>query len=344
MSGSSLDGVDLAYCEFIKKSNAWQYYIGKAETIPYNEQWIDSLFSATIISGNDLQDLHIKYGKYLGEISHQFLSKHKLKVDFIASHGHTIFHEPERGFTFQLGEGQSIADQSGYTVVCDFRTKDISLGGQGAPLVPIGDEYLFNEYDFCLNLGGIANISFIKDNKRTAFDICPANQMINYLSGQIGKPYDDQGKIARSGKVNHALLAKLNKDPFYTLNPPKSLSNQYGQDQFIRLIDTYHDSTENKLRTITEHIAIQIAKTIDDNEPGKLLITGGGAYNTFIIDKLRELITPLEIILPDKQLIDFKEALIFGFMGVLRIRNEVNCLSSVTGAKVDCSGGVIFYP
>ncbi len=344
MSGSSLDGVDLTYCEFKNDQNGWRYQLIKAETIPYSEYWIQVLASSPNFTDTKLANAHTEYGRYLGNITHNFLLKYSLNPDIIASHGHTVFHAPERGFTFQLGEGQAIADQCGHTVVCDFRSKDISLGGQGAPLVPIGDEYLFNEYDYCLNLGGIANISFKKDNKRIAFDICPANQMINYLSGQIGKPYDDQGKIARSGRVNHALLAKLNKDPFYTLNPPKSLSNQYVQDQFIRLIDVFNDSIENKLHTVTEHIVIQISNAIKDSKLGKLLITGGGAYNTFLIDKLRELIPPLEIILPDKQLIDFKEALIFGFMGVLRIRNEVNCLSSVTGSKMDCSGGVIFYP
>ena len=342
MSGSSLDGVDLAFCEFIY-DGGWQYRLIKAETIPYDEYWIQKLTSSPDFNDKELANVHIEYGRYLGTISQNFLSKYTLNPDIIASHGHTVFHEPERGFTFQLGEGQAIAEQSGHTVVCDFRSKDISLGGQGAPLVPIGDEFLFGDYDYCLNIGGIANISFKKDNRRIAFDICPANQLINYLSRQIGKPYDNEGKIARSGQVNSELLLELNKDRFYTLNPPKSLSNQYVQDQFIHLIDTFKDGIENKLRTVTEHIAIQIANAITDSKPKKLLITGGGTYNTYLVDKLRGL-TNLEIILPDKQVIDFKEALIFGFMGVLRIRNEVNCLSSVTGARIDCSGGVILYP
>ncbi len=343
MSGSSLDGVDLAYCTFNKQLNNWAYQIIKAETIPYDLQWIDSLISAMNMSGKDLFELHTKYGRYLGEIAHKFLKKNKLEVDFIASHGHTVFHEPVNGFTFQLGEGQALAQVSNQKVICDFRSKDISLGGQGAPLVPIGDDFLFSDYANCINIGGIANISYRKSSKRIAFDICPANQMLNHLSKQLGKSYDADGKIASSGVINDELLTKLNADKFYNLNPPKSLNNQYVKYNFISHIDQCNEKVENKLRTVTEHIAIQLSKAIEDANPGKVLITGGGAYNLTLIQRVRSFITN-EIIVPEDNIVDFKEALIFAFMGLLRSRNEINCLASVTGAMRDSSGGVFFYP
>lgn len=344
MSGSSLDGIDLALCKFeLDKQNKWHFQILKAETHPYPDYCLKTLVALPMQSGNKLVEEDINYGKYLGEVANSFLKKHKLTADFISSHGHTIFHQPDKAYTFQLGNGQALSTLSGFTAICDFRSKDILLGGQGAPLVPIGDEMLFSDFDICLNIGGIANISYKKDGKRLAHDVCPANQLLNFLSSLRGFAYDEDGNLASSGKVNNKLLQSLNRNTYYKLNAPKSLSNNYVQDSFIGTIKKIPDTAENKLRTCIEHIVFQIKQDIEDLPQGKILVTGGGAHNSFLINRIRET-GKHQVVIPDKTLVDFKEALIFAFMGVLRFRNEVNCLASVTGAKRDCSSGIFFNP
>jgi anhydro-N-acetylmuramic acid kinase len=343
MSGSSFDGVDLAFCELINEKNKWSYSILNAETVPYNKSWFEKLKEAEIVPGEMLVKLHHDFGIYLGFLSRSFIEKNRLKVDLIASHGHTVFHQPMNGISFQLGEGQALATTSGNTVINDFRVKDIQMGGQGAPLVPIGDKLLFGEFGYCLNIGGIANISFQEKGNRIAFDVCPANQILNHLSQQLGKFFDQSGAIAESGRINHDLLEKLNNDPFYQKSHPKSLSNQYVHDHFIQLIDDCNDSFKNKLNTAITHIVDQLVSVFGENVSGSMLVTGGGAHNNYLINQIK-LRLPVEIAIPDHLLIDYKEALVFALLGVLRIRNEVNCLASVTGAKADSCCGVVYLP
>lgn len=344
MSGSSLDGVDLAFCEFYPHHNdRWHFEIIKAETAPFPRKWKKNLSQLPSAKAKKLIEYHLAFGRFLAETATQFLNKHALSPDFIASHGHTIFHLPKKGFTFQLGYGQAIATETGEIVISDFRTKDILSGGQGAPLVAIGDELLFPEYDLCLNLGGIANISYRKKGRRMAFDVCPANQILNYLSRKNGRAYDNEGITARNGKVDTSLLMKLDNDPYYSLNFPKSLSNDYVKDKFIKIIEEYDDTVENKLRTSVEHIARQVHHAAVAHPAGRMLVTGGGAFNTFLIERIKQL-THHEVVIPNEILVNFREALIFAFMGVLRVRGEINCLASVTGAEKDLCCGVIFQP
>ncbi|PLX01446.1 MAG: anhydro-N-acetylmuramic acid kinase [Marinilabiliales bacterium] len=343
MSGSSLDGLDMAYCEFQKSDDNWTYEIIVAETISYTEEWILTLKELPTATATKVLETNTSYGKLLADQINTFVKKHNIKPDIIASHGHTIFHEPASGFTFQLGDGQSIALNTGIKTISDFRSKDILLGGQGAPLVPIGDELLFHKFDFCLNIGGIANISFIKNSKRVAFDICGANQILNHLSLQLGKPYDDKGNIALLGKMNPKLFEKLNKDVYFLKSYPKSLSNQYVKNYFIKIVDNFNCSIEDKLYTVTKHIAYQINEAIKDFPAARLLITGGGAHNDFFVKAIK-METKHQLIKPDNITIDFKEALIFAFMGVLRVLGETNCLASVTGAIKDSSSGIVYYP
>lgn len=340
MSGSSLDGLDIAYCEFQRSNNKWTYEIIVAETISYTEEWILNLKELPSATASKLLETNISYGKFLAGQINIFVNKHNIKPDIIASHGHTIFHEPLSKFTFQLGDGQSIAVNTGIKTISDFRSKDILLGGQGAPLVPIGDELLFHEFDFCLNIGGIANISFIKNSKRVAYDICGANQILNHLSLQLGKTYDDKGKFALLGKMNRGLFEKLNKDNYFLKIHPKSLSNQYIKNNFINIVDEFNCSIEDKLYTVAKHIAYQINEAIKEFPDGSLLITGGGAHNDFLLKAIK-METKHQLIKPDNIIIDFKEALIFAFMGVLRVLGETNCLASVTGAEGDSSSGII---
>lgn len=346
MSGTSLDGLDIAYCKFKADKGKWNYTICCAETIKYSKGWYQKLKEAHLSSSEELLQAHSEYGVLLGNKVHEFIRKYNLKnINLISSHGHTIFHRPEHGFTFQLGNGASLASTCGITVVSDFRITDVALKGQGAPLVPMGDKLLFHEYDFYLNLGGFSNISFEYKGERIAFDICPVNTALNYLASAKGKSFDKNGLLAKSGKVHKELLEKLNKLEYYHNRKPKSLGREWLEKYFLPAINSYSVSTEDKLATVTEHIACQISKVIvNSNKKGNILITGGGANNKFLVKKIEEKLPAHQLIIPSKDLINFKEALVFAFLGVLKMEQKINTLSSVTGALRDSSGGVVFFP
>ncbi|SDY03276.1 anhydro-N-acetylmuramic acid kinase [Lutibacter oricola] len=341
MSGTSLDGVDLVYTKISKTGEKYTYEIINSETIRYPKLWEDTLRNGFYKSIEELNLLDIKYGSYLGELINKFISKNNIaEVDFIASHGHTIFHKPDEGYTLQIGDGQSICNTTKLKVVCDFRTQDVELGGQGAPLVPIGDRLLFSAYDYCLNLGGFANISFEKNKERIAFDICPANIVLNHYVKKLGFNYDDKGEISEKGIVNENLLKDLNEMKFYSLPVPKSLGFEFVTEKVFPIIDAYKLEIKDILRTFVEHIAVQINLVLKKSEAKKVLVTGGGAFNIFLMLRLKTL-TKSTVIIPNKALIDYKEALVFAFLGVLRVENQVNCLSSVTGAAKNHSSGKI---
>lgn len=342
MSGTSLDGVDIVYVEICRKNDVFDFQLLKTATIDYPKSIEQQLRDAFNASALEIKDFDIFYGKYLGEVVNNFIQKNEIsKVDFVASHGHTIFHKPAEGYTLQIGDGQTLSNTTGLQVICDFRTQDVALGGQGAPLVPIGDELLFAEYNFCLNLGGFANISFQKNNQRIAFDICPANIVLNYYAQKLGYNYDDAGKMASSGTVNKKLFQELNSISFYKQAFPKSLGFEFVEETIFPIIEKYQLLEKDILRTFVEHIVYQISICVDNNVASKILVTGGGAFNTFLINELKK-VTKCNVITPSKEIIDFKEALIFALLGVLRIENQVNCLSSVTGATKDHSSGKIF--
>lgn len=342
MSGTSLDGVDIALCKFYFDGEKWIYYIEKAKTVPYSAEWKKNIVDAELITGLELIRLHKKYGLYLGEVVLNFLKGSAIKPDFISSHGHTIFHQPEQHYTFQLGDGAYIAAKAGITTISDFRNLDVALGGQGAPLVPIGDRILFGQYNQCLNLGGFANISYETNGTRTAFDICPVNILLNHLSNKYyAVEYDKNGEIGRLGNINPSLLEELNELEFYSQKPPKSLGKEWVLSKVLPLFERLEISPADKIRTAYENIAFQLSKTMNSGPGEKVLLTGGGTYNTFLLDLTRGY-TSKELIIPDGRIIDYKEALVFAFLGVLRFLNLPNCLSSVTGATADNSGGTIF--
>ncbi len=341
MSGTSLDGVDLAYIKF-NNTGRWTFEICQSETVSYSEEWLNKLKNAIHFSESELEELNVSYTKLLASIISEFISKHQLtEIDAVCSHGHTILHQPQNGFTLQIGNLSMIRDLVNQTIVCDFRVQDVQLGGQGAPLVPIGDELLFSEYDYCLNIGGFSNVSFNENGKRIAFDISPVNTVLNFYANELGFPYDDAGNIAKSGSINQDLLQQLNYLEFYSLPYPKSLGMEFVNAKIFPLINSFSIDVKDKLRTFVEHIAIQIAKICSEPK-AKLFITGGGAYNRFLIDRMHNYLPTTGIIIPDDKTIQFKEALIFGFLGVLRLRNENNVLSSVTGARKDHSSGRIY--
>lgn len=337
MSGTSLDGLDLAYCSFSFDELNWNYKIHVAETIAYNATWKKRLGELHKQPMFLLPKTDAYFGKYIGQCVNTFISKHKLTVDFISSHGHTIFHNPAENYTTQIGSGAAIYAETGIATICDFRSVDVALGGQGAPLVPIGDELLFAAYDACLNLGGFANISFTESNQRKAFDICACNIILNHYVGFVDKAFDDKGKISASGTVNPDLLNALNNLPYYETKGAKSLGREWVETALIPLLHQFELTIPDYLNTLTEHIAQQIAKTLT----GKILVTGGGAYNDFLLMRLRAQ-TNAQIIIPDDETIQFKEALIFAFLGVLRINNLPNAIKEVTKANKSSVGGAIY--
>lgn len=344
MSGTSLDGLDIAYCEFSEKNKKWGFTIKNAETVKYNSVWKKRLSEVENKKAIDFAEIHIEFGHFTGQLTKKFISKNGIKADFISSHGHTIFHQPKKKLSFQIGSGAAISAETNLPVVCDFRSMDIAMGGQGAPLVPIGDELLFSQYDYCLNLGGFSNISFKHNKQRIAFDICPVNIVINHLCHALGKDFDDKGNIARKGKVNEKLLAELNKINYYHLpkNKSKSLGKEWMINTFYPVLNKHKLPVQDKLRTVYEHISEQINLSTLHNKRATLLASGGGVYNSFLMERISSL-TNHKIIVPDKKTIEFKEALIFAFLGVLRMRNEVNSLKSVTGALKDNIGGTVYW-
>jgi anhydro-N-acetylmuramic acid kinase len=341
MSGTSLDGVDLAYIKF-NNSGRWSFTICASETISYSTEWLTKLKNAIHFSPAELDELNVSYTKLLATLISEFISNHNLTaIDAICSHGHTILHQPQNGFTLQIGNLPILRELVPHTIVCDFRVQDVQLGGQGAPLVPIGDELLFSEYDYCLNLGGFSNVSFSENGHRVAFDISPVNTVLNFYANDLGFPYDDGGGIAKSGTIHHELLQKLNDLVFYKAPYPKSLGMEFVNEEIFPVMESFAIESKDKLCTFVEHIAMQIAM-ICSKPQSKLFITGGGTYNAFLIARLQHYLPTTALIIPDDQTIQFKEALIFGFLGVLRLRNEINVLSSVTGATKNHSSGVIF--
>ena len=342
MSGTSLDGVDLAHIHFTIKQGRWQFEILECETVSYSLEWLNKLKTAVDFTTVELAHLNQEYTVLLGNIIRSFIDKNALtNLDAVCSHGHTILHQPQNGFTLQIGNQHQIASLVGEKVVCDFRVQDVHLGGQGAPLVPIGDRILFHEYDYCLNLGGFSNVSFETNNCRIAFDISPVNTVLNFYARQLGLDYDDKGSIARSGNCNAQLMDELNAIDYYKQSFPKSLGFEFVKEIVLPMIDCYAISTADKMRTFVEHIVYQTAVALPDKK-GQLLATGGGAYNTFLLERIQYFLPEMHLVIPSKKVLEYKEALIFGLLGVLKLRNEINVLSSVTGAKFDHSSGVIF--
>ena len=336
MSGTSLDGIDLALCTFTK-NHKWQFKIEKAETLKYSKQWKKILKTLHTKSKKTISKINLEYAVFLSKTINTFLKNEK--IDFIASHGHTIFHQPEKKITLQIGCGKKIANITKIKTINNFRNLDVLLNGQGAPLVPIGDLYLFNEYKYCVNLGGFANISIKEKKKIIAFDICPANIILNEISSRLNLEFDFDGNMARQGSIIVEILDKINSFSFFKKKAPKSLSREW-VEKFINplLLKKYHP--KDLLHTFCEHIAMQVGSHLNKEA---VLFTGGGVLNSYLMSRIAYY-SKSKIIIPNDDIINFKEALIFAFMGVLRSRNEVNCLKSVTGAKRNNCGGEINNP
>jgi anhydro-N-acetylmuramic acid kinase len=342
MSGTSLDGLDIAFCEFGKNKGKWEYKLVHAVVKKYPKLWINKLGNAANLSSAELISLDAEFGRYLGKVTQGFITDNKLTVDFIASHGHTVFHQPHRGFTYQIGNGNAIHALTGLPVIFDFRTLDVMLGGQGAPLVPAGDKLLFYDIDMCLNLGGIANLSADVGNERKAFDICFCNMSLNHLMGTIDKSYDQRGELSSQGEVNEKLLSELKK--LYTGIRKKrpSLGREFFEQRVAPLLGNKKISLKDKLATCVESSAMEISYAAKTMNGKSMLCTGGGTFNSFLISRiLHHAGDSFSMIIPDDEVVKFKEALVFAFLGVLRTTGENNCFRSVTGASQDSSAGVM---
>lgn len=347
MSGTALDGLDLVFCDFEFANDSWSFDLIASKSVDYDVNLRSQLRESIQLSAMELLLLNNEYGRWLGEQINEFVTENNIQADFVSSHGHTVFHQPDKGLTYQIGAGQEIANICGMTVINDFRSLDVSLGGQGAPLVPIGDKYLFSEYDFCLNLGGISNVSFEYKGERIAYDIGVANMVLNHLTNPQGLKFDNNGNIARSGKLCKDLFNQLNQLSYYNQPFPKSTGYEWFRSQIMPIVDDCEYQFNDKLFTCVHHIAFQVAEELKkfSNSKVRLLVTGGGANNTFLMETLQYYLSEeIELVIPIKSIINFKEAIIFALLGVLRFRNEVNCLQSATGALKDSCVGVIFNP
>jgi anhydro-N-acetylmuramic acid kinase len=341
MSGTSLDGLDIAICEFEGDADNLSYKILKANTISYSTAQRNKLRALPYLNVENYFKLHHQFGKFIGKEIVKFMADVPAKPIAIASHGHTIFHQPQKGFSTQFGCGATISAQTNMTTVCDFRSLDVALAGQGAPLVPIGDKLLFSQYQSCLNIGGIANISFTKNNSRIAFDICFANMALNYFAQLAGSDYDKNGDWAKQGNCNEELLNNLNNLDFFKIKSAKSLARENFENEFLYLIEKSKLPANDVLNTLVNHIAIQIAAVLNENKLEDVFITGGGAHNIFLIEVLKKYYKG-KIIIPDATTVNYKEALIFALLGYLRLNEQTNTLSSVTGAKHDSAGGAVY--
>lgn len=342
MSGTSLDGLDIAYCLFNDSSH---FLLIAAETYSYPSAWQERLATLHRATAEEYALADVELGRFFAECVVHFRQKHPGQVNLIASHGHTVFHQPQRGFTTQIGDGNVIHAITGVPVACDFRRLDVALGGQGAPLVPIGDRLLFGDYDACINLGGIANISYEIDGQRIAYDISPCNMALNHLARLQGMTYDPGGEMARSGEVLNPLLAHLETLDYYHVTPPKTLGKEWFINTFLPCLEAFETQPVNNLmRTVSEHIALRLADSIAQSgiDMERILITGGGANNQFLLELLKEKIGQTEIVSIDQRIVDFKEAIIFALLGYLRVKGQVNALASVTGASHDSCGGALY--
>ena len=353
MSGTSLDGLDLALVRLARRAGgAWDFALLAAETLPYDDDWRARLEGAFAKTGPALDELDAAYGRWLGGEVRRFAAAAGVRPDLVASHGHTVHHRPREGYTRQIGDPRFLQEACGIPVVADFRTSDVALGGQGAPLVPVADRLLFGAYAQCLNLGGFANVSHESaGGRRLAYDVTVVNVLLNRLAEAAGRPYDAGGAMARAGRTDEGVVARLDALPFYGMAPPKSLGREWLEASVWPVFAAAALSPRDALATATAHVARQLAAALARGPAGEVLVTGGGAYNTFLISRVRDRLPGIHrLVLPEggeaggggaASLVDFKEAVAFALLGALRVRGEPNALASVTGAARDSSGGVV---
>jgi anhydro-N-acetylmuramic acid kinase len=352
MTGSSLDGIDLAFTKITVKDGHYAHEILISECVPMPQKWKIRIEQLVMQNAVTYLKTSAFFGHFIGDRIAEFIEKHQLQnqLDFIASHGQTVFHQPENLFTSQIGDGAAIAGKTGFPVVCDFRSIDVALGGQGAPVAPIANKMFYSNYKMFLNLGGIANIAVNVNGKYIAFDVTAVNLALNKIARMKGVEYDHDGNLAANGAVDERLFSEMNSSFYYDKDYPKSLSGGWVSKVMMPTLQRHNISIEDKLRTIVEHVAHQLNKSLEKiqqkenisfSKSDKMLVTGGGAFNKFMIQRMEEML-PITLVVPDEQTVKFKESVLMALMGVMRVRNEENCLGSVTGAARNAIGGAIY--
>lgn len=348
MTGTSMDGLDLAYCRFyIEEEDGYRFDLLEAETVPFDAVWKSRLAYLHEQSAEVYAKTHVYFGHWLGKATQAFILRNKLKPDFVASHGQTIFHQPQKNFTAQIGDGETLVSYLDCPLVSQFRNKDVALGGQGAPLITLGEHYLFPEYKLFLNLGGISNITYGK----LAYDVSPCNLVLNYLTRLIDPnlAYDPEGSLARSGNLQTDLLKALNDLPYYKQASPKSLGWEWIAESVLPLLEQHNHTYEDSLHTFVVHIAQQISLAILQSglKNERILITGGGRHNVFLIEQIQHELLPFNIQIPEDtshEIIDFKEAIVFAFLGLRVLTGKYSTLASVTGSTYNTLSGSIHLP
>ncbi len=339
MSGTSLDGLDIAKARFdIDENGDWNGELLEFECFDYPEELWGGLRGSMEMSALELKYLE----KNWSEFAASKVCEMKLEADLLCSHGHTVFHKPEDGITVQIGSGAILAARTGIPTICDLRSLDVAYGGTGAPLIPMVDRHLFSEYNACVNLGGFSNISISTDEETIAWDMGPCNNLLNLLAREVGKDFDEDGTMAREGLISESLLKELLALEYHDLRPPKSIGMEWFYNSLVPIIaNNTGFSLENIMCTCVEYIAHTITKDLPD---GKVLFTGGGARNIFLIERLNKLVDKSEIHIANEPMIDAKEAYGFAFLGLQRWLLMDNVLDSVTGASRPTSSGAIWLP
>lgn len=352
MTGSSLDGVDIVYTKITASEKKYSYEILMTDCVKMPAKW--KLRISQLVLQNAVTYLKTSafFGQFLGEILLDFITRNQIEnqLDFIASHGQTIFHQPENKFSSQIGDGSVIAAITGFPVICDFRSVDVALGGQGAPVAPIANKLFYPEYSLFLNLGGIGNLAANINGKYVAFDFTAVNLILDKIAKELELEYDDEGKIAAFGNFSETLFDSLNHSIYYNKSYPKSLSGGWVSKVMLPIISRSPLSHADKLHTVVYHVAYQLKNAISMIEAkenisfsknDKMLATGGGVFNRFLMQIIQEKIG-VSVTIPDHQIIKFNEAVLMALMGVMRVRQETNIMSSVTGATYDTIGGAIY--
>jgi anhydro-N-acetylmuramic acid kinase len=343
MSGTSTDGLDIAAVRFNQQNQQIVYNLLDTQFVPYTSVLEKKLMEAPLLSGRELRRLDIEFGRFLADEVLKFIDKKTWKASLIGSHGHTVFHVPKDGYTMQIGCGATLASLTGTPVVCDFRQGDVALDGQGAPLVPIGDQMLFASYDYCVNLGGFANISCNREGHRVAWDICALNVVLNALASEAGLKYDEGGQMAANGKKISDLLKQLDTLEYYSQPAPKSLGTEWVEYNIKPVLNRYsHEPLVDRIHTFTLHVAQKIGGELK-GKSSKAYFSGGGCNNNYLLSLIKKY-SEAEVIAAEPSLSDFKEALIFALLAYLRWYGRLSTIPTVTGASRAIPAGAVYLP
>lgn len=351
MSGTSLDGIDIALCEI----NSVKCVCIHSAEFPFEPKLKEDVLRAinSPVTLSFIGELDTRLGELFAQAILSFIQDNQIdaqKIRAIGLHGQTLWHQPNGDFPFsmQLGNPNVVSVQTALAVVADFRGKDIALGGQGAPFAPAFHKEIFGALGrktAVVNIGGMANITFLND-ALSGYDTGPGNVLMDYWISQTKNlPYDKEGIFAACGRVNEALLQSFLSDDYFHKIPPKSTGREYFNPTWLSnhmpIFQTLQE--EDIQRTLLELTAQTITDALQNSSVELLIVCGGGAKNSFLMQRLHEL-AQIEVTTSDTYGVsgDFMEAMAFAWLAYKRIHLEKVELSSVTGAKEDAILGALY--